>query len=126
MSLAQAESCFNGIVLDESLSVVTKKIGSISETSTIYNVEKPSFPLAKKSEKHLVCTEVKTEFGIIEKVVFTFADDRLCYIEARGNSVKTFLSERKDTARTYLDYDVFQKDKLFLNKKKDIAWEKKM
>ena len=120
--IAQAESLFNGISLDEDLSSTTKKLESISGTMTLFNVEDPTFPLAKDSEKHLVCTDIKTENGVIDKMVFTFADDKLCYIEAHGNSVKTLSIKRKDTARTYMDYDVYVKDKLFLNKKRDIAW----
>ena len=65
---------------------------------------------------------MKTENGTIESVVFTFADDKLVYIEARGGSYKAFISNRTDTARTYMDYEIFPKDKLFLKKEKDVAW----
>ena len=119
---SQAEIIFNGIQLNESLETVTKKLSDISETSTIIDIDKPSFPLAKNSEEHLVCTKIATKNGIINKAVFTFADNKLVYIEARGNVIKTLTSHRKDTARTYMDYEVYVKGKLFLNKKKDAAW----
>ena len=119
---AQAEIIFNGIHLEDSLGKVTQKISEISGTSNLISIDKPIFPLAKVKEDHLVCTKVKTENGLIESVVFTFADNKLTYIEARGNSYKTFVSKRKDTARTYMDYDVYLNDKLFLRKEKDIAW----
>ncbi len=119
---AQAELIFNGIQLNESLETVAKKLSNISETSTITDIDKPIFPLANNSEEHLVCTKITTENGIINKAVFTFADNKLVYIEARGNVIKTLTSQRKDTARTYMDYKVYVKDKLFLNYKKDAAW----
>lgn len=119
---AQAESIFNGIALDESLEKVTQKLKHISDATNIISVENPSFPLAKNTEEHLICTNIKTENGTIKRAIFTFADDKLSYIEARGNTYNVFASKRKDTARTYMDYEVYFKDKLFLIKKKDIAW----
>ena len=119
---AQAESIFNGAVLGESLDVISNKLNSISETTNIISIKKPSFPLANTKEDHLVCTNIKTKNGLIAKIIFTFADDKLSYIEAHGNTYKTFTSHRKDTARTYMDYEVYVKDKLFLKKEKDVAW----
>lgn len=119
---AQAEIIFNGIHLEDSLETVTEKVTEIASASNTIAIDNPIFPLAESTEHHLVCSRVKTENGVIESVVFTFADQKLVYIEARGNSYKTFSSKRNDTARTYMDYEVYVKDKLFINKKKDIAW----
>jgi hypothetical protein len=122
MLSAQVESIFNDIRLNQSLQVVTQKLSKISESSNVISVDKPSFPLANSKEEHLVCTQVKTDNGIISSVVFTFADDKLKYIEARGNARKTLTKMLTDTTRTYLDYDVYVADKLFLKKKEDAAW----
>ena len=119
---SQVETIFNGITLDNSTEEVLQKISSISATANLISTKAVRFPIAKNTETHLVCTDIKTEHGTIEKAIFTFADDKLSYIEARGNAVKTFESKQKDTARTYLDYKVYVNDKLFLNKKKDIGW----
>lgn len=119
---AQSEIIFNGIHLEDSLEKVTLKIREISDTAKLISIDIPTFPLAKVREDHFVCTKVKTENGLIENVVFTFADNKLTYIEARGNSYKTFISKRKDTARIYMDYEVYLNDKLFLKKEKDVAW----
>ena len=85
---AQVESIFNDIRLNQSLQVVTQKLSEISESTNGISVDKPSFPLANSKEEHLVCSQVKTDNGIINRVVLTFADDKLKYIEARGNVVK--------------------------------------
>ncbi len=119
---AQIENTFNGVKLEESIEIVKQKLSDIAEVTNIISVENPSFPLAKSTEEHIICTNIKTKNGTIKRAVFTFADDKLSYIEARGNTYNVFASKRKDTARTYMDYDVYFKDKLFLNKKKDIAW----
>jgi len=119
---AQVEAVFNGVHLNESIATVTQKINAIAGTSKLITVDIPTFPLAKSKEAHLVCSNVKTANGTLGKVVFTFADDKLVYIEAKGNTMKTFTSTRKDTARTYMDYTVYFKDKLFLKKKSDRAW----
>ena len=119
---AQSEVIFNGIHLGDSIEEVEQKIGEISTSSNLISIENPTFPLAKVKEDHFVCSKVKTENGTFESVVFTFADDTLVYIEARGNTYETFVSKRTDTARTYMDYEIYPKDKLFLKKDKDVAW----
>ena len=122
MLSAQVESVFNDIRLNQSLQVVTQKLSEISESSTIISIDETNFPLAISKEEHLVCSQVKTDNGIINSVVFTFADDKLKYIEARGNARKTLTRTLTDTTRTYLDYDVYVALKLFLKQKEDAAW----
>ena len=119
---SQVESVFNDIRMNESLQVVTQKLSEISENSNVISVDKPSFPLANSKEEHLVCSQVKTDNGIINRVVFTFADDELKYIEARGNVANVLTSQLTDTARTYHSYDVYVTEKLFLKRKDDAAW----
>ena len=119
---AQTESIFNDIKMNESFEKVTEKLSEISKTTDIVSVKKPSFPLAKTIEDHLICSQVKTDNGIISKVVFTFTDDKLKYIQARGNVQEVFTSKLVDTARVYMDYDVYFKQRLFLKKKKNVAW----
>ncbi len=119
---AQAESIFNGVNLNESLEIVKEKLDKISETTTVISIDNPSFPLAKSKEDHLVCSQVKTVNGTISKVVFTFGDDALKYIEAKGNVQKVLTSKLTDTSRAYLNYDVYVAKILFINKKEDAAW----
>lgn len=120
--LGQSEAIFNDIFLNESLAEVTKKVKSISEQTKLISIEAPSFPLAEKKEDHLICLNVKTNKGIVEKVVFTFADDKLVYIEARGNVYNVLGGEREEKAVNYLGYEIYIKERLFLKKEQDIAW----
>ena len=119
---AQAESLFNDIRMEMSLQEVTQKINEISASSTAFHVDEPTFPLAKTKEAHLVGLQVETEQGTIQRIVFTFADNKLSYIQAKGNVIKTLTSNLTDTARTYLDYDVYSAQKLFIKKNEDMAW----
>lgn len=119
--LAQVESLCN-IQLNQSLETVTQQMSNRSQEWQLISVKEPRFPLALLKEDHLVCTKVQTENGVLDRVVFTFADDTLTYIEAWGNVEKTLVSKRKDTALTYMDYAVYLKDRLFVNQKKDRAW----
>lgn len=122
LSLAQAEQQFNGVALNESLATVEAKLKAISKSSKVISMEQPVFPLAKSNEQHLICTDLKTKTGTISKAVFTFADDQLSYIEAHGNVQQSLTAKLSDTASTYMDYEIYQKQQLFINSKKDIAW----
>ena len=119
---SQAENQFNGVNMNESLAIVQTKLNGIVASSKVISVKDPVFPLAKNEEQHLVCSEIKTETGIISKAVFTFADDQLTYIEAHGNVEQSLASNLTDTLSHYMGYEIYSKQKLFINTKKDIAW----
>ncbi len=119
---AQVETVFNGVRFDESLQTVLQKVNQISKTTNVIAIDNPSFPLAKVKEEHLICNNVMTKEGNIAKVAFTFADDKLTYIEATGNAVKSLIESRKDTADIYMDYTVFFSELLFANVEKDKVW----
>ncbi len=116
---AQVESVFNGISFNESIKTVQQKLDAISESSKIISIKIPSFPLAKDKEEHLICTNIKTSNGIIAKAAFSFSDDKLSFIEARGNAIKSLIETRKDTAMVYLGFKVYRADMLFADPKTD-------
>ena len=118
-AFAQVETIFNGTTFNESLKTVQERLDQISETTKIISIKNPSFPLAKFKEEHLICTNIKTENGIIEKAAFSFSDDKLSFIEARGNAIKSLIETRKDTAMTYLGFKVYRSDLLFADPNND-------
>lgn len=120
--VAQAEQQFNGVSMKESLSEVQSKLKDITTSSELITIDNTVFPLAKDKEQHLICSNLKTESGTISKAVFTFADDQLTNIEARGNVIESLTAKLSDTAITYMDYTIYQKQMLLINPKKDIAW----
>ena len=119
---SQAEIIFNNVHFDESTSQVEQKLSLIATLDNKITVDKPTFPLASTQETHLIYSNIKTANGTINKVAFTFSDNKLSYIQANGNIYKTFVEKRKDTARAYMDYEVYVKDKLFIKEKEDVAW----
>ncbi|MFT5216044.1 MAG: hypothetical protein ACI83H_001161 [Glaciecola sp.] len=119
---SQAEIIFNNVHFDESTSQVEQKLSLIATLDNKITVDKPTFPLASNQETHLIYSNIKTANGTINKVAFTFSDNKLSYIQANGNIYKTFVEKRKDTARAYMDYEVYVKDKLFIKEKEDVAW----
>lgn len=122
LSSCQVVGVFNGIAFGMSQAEVKILLSEISTQVIEINLDSPEFPLAKDQEGHLIGEFVESAKGLIHKVGFTFADDKLCYIEARGNAVKSLIESRSDTARTYLDYKVYFSDLLFANVQKDIVW----
>jgi hypothetical protein len=119
---SQAEIIFNNVHFDESTSQVEQKLSLIATLDNKITLDKPTFPLASNQETHLIYSNIKTANGTINKVAFTFSDNKLSYIQANGNIYKTFVEKRKDTARAYMDYEVYVKDKLFIKEKEDVAW----
>lgn len=118
----QSQQELGGTMLNESLAAVSHMMKQHSKSQKLYEPEGIRFPLASKKESHLVCSEVRTQYGSIDRVVFTFADDALSYIEARGNVSETLLAHRKDTAQRYMEYHFYPSDKLIVNPKEDAAW----
>ena len=122
-SQAQVVTGFNNVEFNESLLSVQKKISAISSDVVILEITTPNFPLSEKKEEHLIASMVGLDSGTLDKVVFTFSDDKLCYIQAKGNVVKTIASIAKSEAKRYLDYTVYESDLIFINNKKDLAWQ---
>jgi hypothetical protein len=122
MCFAQPETIFNDLRMGASLETTAKILSDISETMDTISINKPTFPLSKTKTQHLICSQLTTPNGIIDKAVFTFADDTLHYILARGNAYKAFTMKRMDTAWVYVGYETYFSDKLFVKKKEDLAW----
>lgn len=119
---AQVSTIFNGVKFGESLDDTEEKLKPISDNLRKIKIVTPSFPLAKSKEEHLIATTVNLNDEIIDNVVFTFADDKLCFIQANGNVIAGLTSNIKSEAKTYLDYQAYIADLLFIHKEKDVAW----
>jgi hypothetical protein len=120
--MSQSVPNFSNIRFGDSLTNVQKEIEPISSSFKIVKNKIPNFPLAKGSEVHLIVDNVKLKTGKIDKIIFTFSDDKLNYIEVVGNIQQALLSNRKDTAQVFMNYSVYVKDLLFVNLKEDKAW----
>ena len=119
---AQAESIFNEIKMNDGIDSVKSKLSDIADEINHHMIENPTFPLASEKEEHVVYSNIKTEYGTIDRAVFTFGDGTLKYVETRGNSTSVFNRYKNEESTNYLDYTVYMSDKLFIDSSKDAAW----
>lgn len=88
VSKAQVSTIFNNVKFNESVLEVEKKLKKISNDVRLVKINTPSFPLSANKEEHLIASKVKLQNGTIDNVVFTFSDNKLSYIQVKGNVVK--------------------------------------
>ena len=118
---SQVSTIFNDVEFGDSLIKVQKKINGISKNTQLITISNPSFPLSKNKDQHLIATLVKLKNGVVKKVVFTFSDDTLSFIQAEGNVSKSIASEAKRDPHTFLNYQIYNSGLLYINPKTDIA-----
>lgn len=121
-SNAQIASVFNNFKFGDSYEVVQAEITKISDSTKTIEISNPVFPLSKNNETHLLAYKIRVKTDTLNRAVFTFSDNRLCYIEVRGNVLKVMGTNRADSPQNFMNYQVFPKDLLFINKKEDAAW----
>lgn len=122
LTSGQSTKLFNGIKFKESLTSVREKAEPHSKATKLYSSKNPSFPLAREVEDHLVIQDYESSAGRIAEVVFTFADDKLVYIQAYGDAFEILTGHRKDTAQNYGDYVGYWKDLVIAKPKEDKVW----
>ena len=91
----QVQDVFDGVQLGDPIESVAEKVKPHCDSIDRIAVEPPSFPMASSIEEHLICEEFSIYDGYIQldEVSFTFADDALQLIEARGDAVRTVFSD---------------------------------
>lgn len=119
---AQSEVLFNGVELQDSFQSAKAKMEPFAEQLEIFEIENPTFPLSNNLETHLVLSNYKSGNGTISELVFTFADDKLVYIQAYGNAVESITAKRKDTAQTYMNYQFYPNDGIVTRPSEDKVW----
>lgn len=122
-SLAQSQvsKFFYDIEFGDSFIKVQKKVREISKSVKVIKIDNPNFPLSKNKEQHLVASMVKLKNGTVKKIVFTFSDDKLSFIQAKGNVNKSIVTAVKEKSQTHLNYQVYPSELLYINLKSDIA-----
>ena len=119
---SQSRDVFPGISLGQSLESVHDQLKDHADTLYRIKVAKAVFPLSEYSEDHLICLDYQTDSGSIEEVAFTFADDKLSLIQAKGGAVRTLTGKRKDTAEIFMDYKVYWDDLIVTDHARDKVW----
>jgi len=76
----ETQSSIIGIKLGDNSAKVEKLLNRICPSINIINVEKVSFPLAKKSERHIVCKKL----SIGGEIAITLADKEVVHVYSKG------------------------------------------
>ncbi|MGB5237194.1 MAG: hypothetical protein WBM43_13530 [Flavobacteriaceae bacterium] len=119
---AQTEFVFHGIRMGDSLQQVKAKLSPHFKMLNEEIVSTPVFPLAEKLESHLIGVDGETERGVVDEVAFTFADNKLSMIQAKGNAYKVICEGLKDTAQTFMHYKVYWDDLVVADISEDKVW----
>jgi hypothetical protein len=118
---SQVNRIFYNIEFGDSFIEVQKKVREISKSVKTIKIDNPYFPLSKNKEQHLVASMVKLKNGTVKKIVFTFSDDKLSFIQAKGNVNKSIVTAVKGKSQTILNFQVYPSELLYINLKSDIA-----
>jgi len=74
-----------GVSFGDSVAMVAEQLAARCGETRRIDIPVPGFPLAARTETHLVCLDVETRTGaVIDEVAFAFGDDALGLVEARG------------------------------------------
>ena len=84
------------------------------------DIETPSLPLAREHESYLIAhkLEVGTD-EIIEQVVYTFADDQLVMISARGGAIETLIDDPRSLSLRIGDWRIGDDFSIVMNRETD-------
>lgn len=106
VTAAQAGDLPGKVLWSDSPADVRAKIAEQCTTIHSFNVDPPSFPLARHSELHLVCQKFQSDAGAVDSIAFTFGDDKLVMLEARGGAVDAFGAAEENRTSDYLHFQV--------------------
>ncbi|MGI9530519.1 hypothetical protein [Lutimonas sp.] len=119
---AQVTTVLNDVRFYESVDETKHKVDAIAESTQLFSFSSPNFPIAAQLETHLVAKQVIVGSDTLDKVVFTFADNRLTYIQAEGEVINGLGNKTKSEQQTYMHYQIYASDLLFIDLDKDMAW----
>ena len=119
---AQSDQLFEGVKLGQPLDSVKARLESSVSELYVIEVANPSFPLSRDREEHLICLECVSSNGIIKEVAFSFADNSLSLIQAKGNAYMSVIEKRQDTADVFMNYLVYWDDLIVTDKAADMFW----
>ena len=121
-TIAQSTEIFHGARYGDSPDRILKMISAHSGEVHMIEPQLVSFPLANRTETHLLAEDLKIDGGTLDKVAFSFADNELVMVQAIGNFVGKLAARRKDSAMVFNGYEVYREDGVFFRKDKDMVW----
>ena len=111
---------FQGLAFGNTVEQVIAGLdGQCDEVRTIA-VAKPSLPLARETQTHVIALGVHS-VGV-DEVAFTFADDALVLVEARGGAVEGLPPALEEVPVTRFGFDVFFEARVVAARDRDAVW----
>ena len=103
------------IRLGDDIELLQQKLRDACDSIAFKSVTPPSFPLAQRSEQHLICDSYSFNGISFDRAAFTLADDRFVRMEAVGIDVAKIREALGTAEISYLDLDVFAAASYWLN-----------
>jgi len=116
-------SIFPGISFNDGVMKVSAVLELRCNGLETIQVEQPFIPLAEYSESHLVCSEYRTPSGTtIELVSFSFGDDQLKFLAARGGAVEILTSASESEPFSLAGVEGYIEDLMAVSHEDDTVW----
>lgn len=111
---------FGGVAFGDSVADVAGKLEDQCDELKRTVVEQPYFPLARDTQTHLVALNVFT--AGVEEAAFTFADDALVLVEARGGAVDGLWGALEEEPLDLAGYGLRVEARTVAHSKRDAVW----
>lgn len=122
-SASVAGKAFNGVEFGQSPEVVIERIQGGCESLETVRIDPPVIPVARQDESHVLCRNYEADgVGKIEEIAFTFGDQSLSLIEARGGAVASLSALSESDPQEFRDYEVYFDDLLVTKPDEGAAW----
>lgn len=115
----QKQTLFFGIQHNDTISQTRQKLAEKCQSLQQIAVPQPSFPFSAKREDYLVCHGMTFNQHTITTVAFTFADNKLAMIDARGGAKTALTKLAKDQQVSHLGFDIHLKERMFFSQNID-------
>ena len=111
------------VELEDSLATLQTKLKDNCKSQSLIKVTPPSYPLAEKSEVHLLCQNYQKDDVIFEKAIFVVADDQLQQMEASTVNIPDLTTKLGEVSGKYLSMQIFDKGRYWYHpQQKRFVW----
>ena len=119
---AQHNALLGPIALGQDQEVVAKHLSDQNPGITKVVPKSVAFPMARKAEEHWVLEGFKEDHGTLDRMVLTFADGELVFVQVSGG-VNDWTEQVSDTAYSeYRDFRFYKEKGIVLKSSEDKAW----
>ena len=119
----QNNPVFDPIELGQTTETVSGYLQGRAGNITQFSPDAVVFPLAAHRESHWTAENFRTGSGVLSRVVFVFADDKLVFIQAEQGVMKQLETQPGLAFDAYADYRFYKDQNLVVHPVRDVAWK---